>query len=58
VPDYRFYVIKMDGHIAGPPKTIDLPSDEAAVKGAKALLDDRTIEIWQGSRVVCRLEPK
>jgi hypothetical protein len=58
MPDYRFYIVNKDGHIAEPATTHELPNDEAAVQEAKALLDGRIIEIWQGTRVVYRLDPK
>jgi hypothetical protein len=41
-----------------PSENHELPNDEAAVKEAKKLLDGRTIEIWQGARIVYRLDPK
>jgi hypothetical protein len=57
VPEYRFYTIKRDGHIAAPPAEFDLPNDDAALKEAKQLLNGHDIEIWQGGRVVAYLTP-
>jgi len=52
MPTYRFYSLKKDGHVAGPPLDFDCPDDDDAVKGAEKLLDGHDIEIWQGPRVV------
>jgi hypothetical protein len=57
MPEYYLYTIKKDGHSAEPPKVVECQDDEAAVKKAKQLLDDRLIEIWEGARVVMRLDP-
>jgi hypothetical protein len=57
MPDYRFYSINKDGRIAAPAEIHALPNDEAAVKEAKTLLKEDTIEIWEGARIVYRLEP-
>jgi len=58
MPEYRIYTVKKDGHLIGPPKVVECPNDEAAVTEAKQLLDGLVIEVWQGPRVVMRLEPK
>ena len=52
MPTYRFYSLKTDGHVAGPPLDFDCPDDNDAVKEAEKLVDGRDIEIWQGTRVV------
>ena len=57
MPDYRFYVVNKDGHIAGPPLVVDCADDEAAVKEAKQLVDGGVIEIWQRARKVKYLTP-
>jgi hypothetical protein len=57
MPEYRFYTVEKDGHLAGPPTVHNSLTDDAAVTEAKKLLGDRTIEIWQGTRVVYRLDP-
>jgi hypothetical protein len=56
MPEYYLYTIKKDGHSAGPPKVVECQDDEAAVKKAKQLLDDRLIEIWEGARVVVHVK--
>jgi len=58
MPEYRIYTVKKDGHLAGPPKVVACLDDEAAVNEAKQLLDELNIEVWQGARVVKRLEPE
>ena len=45
--EYRFYPIQKDGHLLGPPKIMNLPDDDAAIKAAKGLYDERPLEIWQ-----------
>ncbi len=54
--EYRFYQIRMDGHLAGPPVVFDGPTDAAAVKEAIRLLDGHNIEVWQAERVVAHLD--
>lgn len=55
--DYRFYTLTPDGHIAGPPGNYWLPDDAAAVKRAQLIINENPIEVWQGTRVVVRLDP-
>jgi hypothetical protein len=57
MPDYRFYPIKIDGHISGPALNFDVADDDAAVKEASKLLDGNDIEIWQGTRLVAYVVP-
>jgi hypothetical protein len=45
--NYRFNLIREDGHVAGPPQDFDFSDDYDAVKAAEKLLDGRDIEIWQ-----------
>ena len=52
MPEYRFYNIRRDGHIAGGPIDRVLPDDRAAIHEANGLCDSHDIEIWQGPRVV------
>jgi hypothetical protein len=56
--EYRIYTVKKDGHLAGLPAVIECQNDEAAVAEAKQRLDRLVVEVWQGARVVIRLEPK
>jgi len=52
MPEYRFYTIKKDGHIDGPPTDHAAPDDYSAVKVAKELINGHDVEIWLGSRLV------
>jgi hypothetical protein len=58
MPLYRFYYMNSDGHITVPPRVADYPDDRAAIKAAEALVADKAIEVWDGGRVIIRLEPK
>ena len=58
MPSYRLYTLTSECHIAGPPNIVYCQDDQAAVVGAKQALDGRAIEIWNGSRLVARLNPE
>ena len=58
MPEYRFYELTEDGHIARPPALIELADDEMAVAEAEKRLDKTQIEVWQLSRRVVQLKPK
>ena len=48
-----------EGHIITQPPTIyELPNDAAALKHAKTIIDDRTIEIWRYTCKIGRLDPR
>jgi hypothetical protein len=57
MPVYRFYFIRQDGHVAGPPVAADLPDDPDAISKAKELLNGKDAEIWEGARIVAYLVP-
>ncbi len=57
MPEYRFYFLSRKNRIDGPPRELDCADDEAALIAARQLLDGQAIEIWQGKRVVGRLDP-
>jgi hypothetical protein len=56
MPDYRLYSVKPDGHISAPPVLIDCPNDQEAVAEAVSLMDGIAVEVWEGSRLVERIE--
>ncbi len=58
MPVYRFYYVDSDGHISEPPRIADFRGDRGAIKAAEALLNGKAIEVWDGGRIVIRLEPK
>jgi hypothetical protein len=55
--DYRLHSVKPGGRISAPPVVIDCPSDQEAAAEAVSLMDGMTVEIWEGSRLVERIEP-
>lgn len=55
--DYKFYIIRGDGHVMGPPRLATCASDAAAVKTARAFAADGDIEIWQDARLVAYVTP-
>jgi hypothetical protein len=57
MPEYRFYAIKNDGHVAGPPTGRDCLNDGEALKEARQLVDGHDIEVRQSSRIVAYLTP-
>jgi hypothetical protein len=57
MPEYRLYVMTKDGHIDRVPATHDLPNDKVAIEKGRQLLDGRTVEVWQGARLVAHLGP-
>lgn len=56
-PHYRFYTLTDEGHIVRPSSSCRLPDDAAAVQHAKLVIEDNAIEIWEGTRVVARINP-
>jgi hypothetical protein len=54
---YRIFFLGQDGHIKQPPEIVECPDDQTAVEMAQQLLDGRTVEIWESSRLVARLAP-
>ena len=54
MPDYRAYFVGLDKHFKDF-RAIVCRDDGEAIEQAKALLDDRTIELWCGARLVTRL---
>jgi hypothetical protein len=57
MPEYRFYSIRDDGHIAGPAVNYAAPDDRAAVKQAQSLSKTNDVEVWEGPRVVAYVVP-
>ena len=58
MPEYRFYKISPDGHIAEPPPVIECDDDLSAIQEARKRMDGHDIEICQGDRVVTYLVPE
>jgi hypothetical protein len=51
---YRVYVLSDDGHISGPPHVIECEDDQEAVGRAAQYTNGRTVELWNGSRLIAR----
>jgi hypothetical protein len=54
--EYRAYFVGHDGHFSGF-EPIVRAHDDAAIDKAKRLVNRHGIEIWNGARLVGRLEP-
>ena len=58
MPEYKFYIISLDGHRIQPPTVAMCETDIDAIKAARQLLDGHDIEIWEGTRIVAYLVPE
>ena len=56
MPDYRFYIIELDGHVGRPPVIVDCADDRAAIEEAKRQLGGHVVEVWQEKRKITRIE--
>jgi hypothetical protein len=56
MPEYRFYTLDPDGHIATPPTVVECQDDQTAVQRAKEALADLAIEVWESARLIARLD--
>jgi hypothetical protein len=52
---YSLYLME-PGHRVGPPLDFDCENDQAAVERAVNLQTDSLLELWQGTRLVLRIE--
>jgi hypothetical protein len=55
--DYRAYTVGLDGRFMGFEPLV-CADDAEAIEKVKLLVGDRSIELWNGSRFVIRLEPE
>jgi hypothetical protein len=55
---YRIYLLTKDNHIASAPIIIACESDQVAVQHAFKFLDGNDIQLWQGRRLVTRLQAR
>jgi hypothetical protein len=55
LPDYRVSFVDADGELIRS-QTIDASDDREAVKKARRLLGRDDIELWDGKRLVARLD--
>ena len=52
---YRAYFLNSDGHIVSV-RAIDCADDTAAIREAESFREGREVEIWDGTRMVTRLQ--
>jgi hypothetical protein len=57
VREYRIFKIGKDGRISSPPEIVTAETDDEAISKAKAMKGALDAEIWEGTRLVCRLPP-
>ena len=57
MPDYRVYVIGMDGHFSSS-IPLECADDTEAMEKAKQLVDGHDVELWQRDRKVARFARK
>jgi len=58
MPDYRAYIIGIDGHFIKAEFLSDHPDDATAIEAAKHLVDGHDVELWDRDRMVIRLAQK
>lgn len=58
MPQYRIYTLLSGNKIVGATRIITCETDAQAIERARSFLENRDIEIWQGARVVARLQPR
>jgi hypothetical protein len=56
MPEYRFYTLLRGDKIAGPATQVECSSDEEAISQAKKFINGLDIEVWQGARLIARLQ--
>ena len=57
MPEYRAYIIGLDGHFYRV-VPLDCADDAEAMERAKQLLDGHDIELWQRDRKIARFDQK
>jgi hypothetical protein len=58
MPDYRIFEINKLGRIRGPAQIVTCENDEEAIHTAGPLVNGYGVELWQGVRLVTRLQSK
>jgi hypothetical protein len=56
MPIYKAYVLNARDHVATPPREIMADDDAEAMSKASALTDAGEVEVWEGARLVVRLD--
>jgi hypothetical protein len=52
MPDYRAYIIGLDGRIQKAVELDDCGDDDAAIERAQQLVDGHDVELWQNERKI------
>jgi hypothetical protein len=56
MPDYQVYVVDDAGRILAAPEVVTCDDDQRALRKAKSLANGHDLEVWQGARIVGRIE--
>ena len=57
MPEYHLYTLDQHGHIKGR-KDLTLPDDQQAITEAQQFVDRQAVELWSGTSLIARIEPK
>jgi hypothetical protein len=57
MPEYHLYTLDQNGHITGR-EDLTLPGDQQAIAEAKQAVDGQAVELWSGSNLIARIDPK
>ena len=55
--DYRVYILDEEGRVGQIPEVIRRANDEDATRRARRLQGHVAVEVWQGARLVIKLDP-
>jgi hypothetical protein len=55
--DYRVYLLNKLGQVDDVPRLVKCATDEDATKRARQLQGHQAVELWQGDRLVIKIEP-
>jgi hypothetical protein len=53
---YRVFPVSPAGRVSGPPTVVECADDEEAIRLARRARDGQDVEIWEGARLVARLQ--
>ena len=54
MPHYRVYVTTPDGHVTAPATVLECTDDQEAIGKAAQLANGRSVELWEGARLIVR----
>jgi hypothetical protein len=58
MPEYRIYRMTKGGDISGPADIVECADEAEALQKARQYIDGYDVELWEGSRLLCRLPRK